>query len=317
MRYRYPEPADAADIAAQQDHREACFALTAWYLVGSPGVLPQSDTEAFLWAKKAADMGLAKAEYAVGYFSEVGIGTIKDEREAMSWFRKAAEHGDKRAVQRCKAHAQQQAEIARAEQARQAARRREEEQRLLQQRREQEEARRVAAEAAERERKERAEREARSLREAAARRERDATERQRRQAEEAARARSTPGVRMRAHCHGLIAQLRTAQYYGSADNIVARRTSKQDLPYDPVGLGVPVSRQPQTGNAYQLPPIVTNPPRLVVPRAPPRITSPASGSSRGSSPSLPPGAGIGLPNSRTVSNGSSPISPPSGSSRRQ
>lgn len=59
------------DIAAQQNHREACFALTAWYLVGSPGVLPQSDTEAYLWARKAADMDLAKAEYAVGYFTEV------------------------------------------------------------------------------------------------------------------------------------------------------------------------------------------------------------------------------------------------------
>jgi hypothetical protein len=63
------------NIAAQQNHRDACFALTAWYLVGSPGVLPQSDTEAFLWAKKAADAGLAKAMYAVGYFLEVGIGT--------------------------------------------------------------------------------------------------------------------------------------------------------------------------------------------------------------------------------------------------
>lgn len=58
---------DRTDIAAQQGHREACFALTAWYLVGSPGVLPQSDTEAYLWAKKAAEQGLAKAEYAVGY----------------------------------------------------------------------------------------------------------------------------------------------------------------------------------------------------------------------------------------------------------
>jgi len=65
----------AQNIAAQQSHRDACFALTAWYLVGSPGVLPQSDTEAYLWAKKAADGGLAKAMYAVGYFTEVGIGT--------------------------------------------------------------------------------------------------------------------------------------------------------------------------------------------------------------------------------------------------
>lgn len=59
------------NIAAQTGHRDACFALTAWYLVGSPGVLPQSDTEAYLWARKAAEMGLAKAHYAVGYFTEV------------------------------------------------------------------------------------------------------------------------------------------------------------------------------------------------------------------------------------------------------
>ncbi|KAK4705004.1 uncharacterized protein P7C70_g1198, partial [Phenoliferia sp. Uapishka_3] len=99
-------PQDAAlsihyyNIAAQQNHREACFALTAWYLVGSPGVLPQSDTEAYLWARKAADMGLAKAEYAVGYFTEVGIGTYKDDREALEWFKKAAAQGDKRATER-------------------------------------------------------------------------------------------------------------------------------------------------------------------------------------------------------------------------
>ncbi|GAA6028086.1 hypothetical protein JCM8097_001864 [Rhodosporidiobolus ruineniae] len=96
-------PADLvspADIAAQQNHPAACFALTAWYLVGSPGVLPQSDTEAYLWAKKAAELGLAKAQYACGYFTEVGIGTYKDERDALEWFRKAAAQGDKRAQDR-------------------------------------------------------------------------------------------------------------------------------------------------------------------------------------------------------------------------
>lgn len=67
------DPSPRQNIAAQQDHRDGCFALTAWYLVGSPGVLPQSDTEAFLWAKKAAELGLAKAQYAVGYFTEVSI----------------------------------------------------------------------------------------------------------------------------------------------------------------------------------------------------------------------------------------------------
>ncbi|KAF5392512.1 hypothetical protein D9757_002223 [Collybiopsis confluens] len=90
------------NIAAQQNHRDACFALTAWYLVGSPGVLPQSDTEAFLWAQKAAEAGLAKAMYAVGYFLEVGIGTTPDLPQAISYYRRASELGDKRAAQRLK-----------------------------------------------------------------------------------------------------------------------------------------------------------------------------------------------------------------------
>ncbi|KAF8203879.1 Sel1 domain-containing protein [Pholiota molesta] len=88
------------NIAAQQNHRDACFALTAWYLVGSPGVLPQSDTEAFLWAQKAADGGLSKAMYAVGYFLEVGIGTTPNMPEAIAYYKRAADLGDKRAAQR-------------------------------------------------------------------------------------------------------------------------------------------------------------------------------------------------------------------------
>ncbi|KAG6811269.1 hypothetical protein H0H92_008263 [Tricholoma furcatifolium] len=101
-------PQDAAlsihyyNIAAQQNHRDACFALTAWYLVGSPGVLPQSDTEAFLWAQKAAENGLAKAMYAVGYFLEVGIGSPANMTEAVTWYKRASEKGDKRAAQRLK-----------------------------------------------------------------------------------------------------------------------------------------------------------------------------------------------------------------------
>ncbi|CAO3590816.1 unnamed protein product [Absidia cylindrospora] len=87
-------------IAAQQGHREACFALTAWYLVGSPNVLPQSDADAYIWAKRAAEKELPKAEYAVGYFTEVGIGISKNLDNAMVWYKKAAEHGDKRAIQR-------------------------------------------------------------------------------------------------------------------------------------------------------------------------------------------------------------------------
>lgn len=87
-------------IAAEKGNKDACFALTAWYLVGSPGVLPQSDENAYIWAKRAADMGLPKAEYAVGYFSEVGIGCQKDTAQAVEWYKKAAKNGDKRAIQK-------------------------------------------------------------------------------------------------------------------------------------------------------------------------------------------------------------------------
>lgn len=87
-------------IAAEQQHPESCFALTAWYLVGVPQILPPSDEQAYAWAMCAAQCGLPRAEYAVGYFSEMGIGTNKDENTAMEWYRKAAEHGEKRALQR-------------------------------------------------------------------------------------------------------------------------------------------------------------------------------------------------------------------------
>ena len=56
---------------------------SAWYLVGSAGVLPQSDTETFLWAKKTVEGDLAKAMYAVAYFLEVGIGTFTDPKQCM------------------------------------------------------------------------------------------------------------------------------------------------------------------------------------------------------------------------------------------
>ena len=57
--------------AAEQGDAESELGLSGWYLTGSEGVLKQSDTEAYLWARKAADKGLARAEYAVGYYSEV------------------------------------------------------------------------------------------------------------------------------------------------------------------------------------------------------------------------------------------------------
>lgn len=76
--------------AAQQEEHQSELALSGWYLTGSEGVLQQSDTEAYLWARKAAMAGLAKAEYAMGYFTEVGIGSPANLEDAKRWYWRAA-----------------------------------------------------------------------------------------------------------------------------------------------------------------------------------------------------------------------------------
>ncbi|WVQ75416.1 hypothetical protein IAR50_005037 [Cryptococcus sp. DSM 104548] len=86
--------------AAEKGDSEAELALSGWYLTGSEGVLKQSDTEAYLWGRKAANKGLAKAEYAVGYYTEIGIGVKQDMDLAKRWYMRAAAQQHKRAMQR-------------------------------------------------------------------------------------------------------------------------------------------------------------------------------------------------------------------------
>ncbi|GJN67313.1 hypothetical protein PLICBS_001337 [Purpureocillium lilacinum] len=76
--------------AATQEEHQSELALSGWYLTGSEGVLNQSDTEAYLWARKAAVAGLAKAEYAMGYFTETGIGIPANLEDAKRWYWRAA-----------------------------------------------------------------------------------------------------------------------------------------------------------------------------------------------------------------------------------
>ncbi|KAI9252447.1 hypothetical protein BY458DRAFT_420647, partial [Sporodiniella umbellata] len=86
-------------IAGRQGHSEACFALSAWYLAGGDN-LEVSEEKALMWASLAAEKGFDKAEYALGYFSEEGIGKKKDRNEARMWYEKAAEHGNKKAIEK-------------------------------------------------------------------------------------------------------------------------------------------------------------------------------------------------------------------------
>ncbi|KAJ5321451.1 hypothetical protein N7476_004453 [Penicillium atrosanguineum] len=86
--------------AAAQGEHQSELALSGWYLTGSEGILQQNDTEAYLWARKAATAHLAKAEYAMGYFTEVGIGVSANLEDAKRWYWRAAAQGLSKARER-------------------------------------------------------------------------------------------------------------------------------------------------------------------------------------------------------------------------
>ncbi|KAI0890042.1 HCP-like protein [Annulohypoxylon maeteangense] len=86
--------------AAERGHAAAMMGLCAWYMVGADPILEKDEEEAYEWARRSADLGYVKAEYAVGYFTEMGIGCRRDILEANVWYVKAADSGDERAKQR-------------------------------------------------------------------------------------------------------------------------------------------------------------------------------------------------------------------------
>lgn len=87
--------------AAQGDHT-AELALSGWYLTGSDGILERSDQEAYLWARKAAtsEPPLSKALFAMGYYTEQGIGCPQSVEEAKKWYTRAAFYKFPKAVER-------------------------------------------------------------------------------------------------------------------------------------------------------------------------------------------------------------------------
>jgi TPR repeat protein len=53
----------------------------------------QSDTTAMQWFQRAAEQGLANAQYDIGASYAAGLGVTKNDVEAAKWFRRAAEQG--------------------------------------------------------------------------------------------------------------------------------------------------------------------------------------------------------------------------------
>ncbi|THC95473.1 hypothetical protein EYZ11_005067 [Aspergillus tanneri] len=87
-------------LAARQGEPEAEMAISKWFLCGHEGVFEKNDELAFKYAQRAAQSGFPTAEFALGYFYEVGICVQVDIKEARTWYAKAAANGNKDATSR-------------------------------------------------------------------------------------------------------------------------------------------------------------------------------------------------------------------------
>jgi len=87
-------------LAARQGEPEAEMAISKWFLCGYDGVFEKNEELAFTYAQRAARTGLSTAEFAIGYFYEIGMYVPVDLMEARKWYAKAAEHGNKDAAGR-------------------------------------------------------------------------------------------------------------------------------------------------------------------------------------------------------------------------
>ncbi|CUS24373.1 LAQU0S16e00232g1_1 [Lachancea quebecensis] len=95
-----------AAMAQPRGNPMAMMALSGWYLTGATGVLKPNNREAYNWARKAcqvADGKLARAEYALAFYSENGIGCVPSLAEAREHYERAAAAGHAKAQDRLQA----------------------------------------------------------------------------------------------------------------------------------------------------------------------------------------------------------------------
>ena len=84
-------------LASQAGEVEADMALSKWFLCGAPGEggFERDEALAVVFAEKAARRGFSSAEFAMGYYSEVGVGGVTpDPTAARTWYAKAARAGN-------------------------------------------------------------------------------------------------------------------------------------------------------------------------------------------------------------------------------
>jgi TPR repeat protein len=94
-------------LAAHQGEAEADMAISKWFLCGFEGIFEKNEELAFTYARRAARAGLPTAEFAMGYFYEIGMYAPSDLRQAQMWYKTAAGHGNKDAAGRLESISQQ------------------------------------------------------------------------------------------------------------------------------------------------------------------------------------------------------------------
>jgi TPR repeat protein len=87
-------------LAARQGEPEAELAISKWFLVGHDGLFEKNEEVAFTYAQRAALAGFPTAQFAMGYYYEVGIYVPVNFNQAKDWYRKASQSGNSDATGR-------------------------------------------------------------------------------------------------------------------------------------------------------------------------------------------------------------------------
>lgn len=90
-------------LAARQGEPEAEMAISKWFLCGHEGLFDKNEEMAFTYAQRAAVSGFSTAQFALGYYYEVGIYVPVNFEQAKEWYRKASQSGNQDAGGRIEA----------------------------------------------------------------------------------------------------------------------------------------------------------------------------------------------------------------------
>ena len=87
-------------LASRQGEPEADMAISKWFLCGYEGLFQKNEELAYNYAQRAALGGLSTAEFALGYFNEIGMYVPVNLNKAVEWYQKAAGDGNEDAISR-------------------------------------------------------------------------------------------------------------------------------------------------------------------------------------------------------------------------